>query len=100
MNTEKSLKEIFEKVNMSISEIEKIAIKAAPIDSQNYPAFPNFTDTDIWINGFTDGYISRGNKIKEIHDELLSYITLSLQEAYNTGYKDGYDCSKLDNGRY
>ena len=99
MNTEKSLKEILEKANISISEIENIAINEAPIDSQYYPAFPNFTDTDIWIQGFTDGYISRGNKINTLFDELLSYITLSLQEAYNTGYKDGYDCSKLDNGR-
>ena len=42
----------------------------------------------------------RADITKVLFDELLSYITLSLQEAYNTGYKDGYDCSKLDNGRY
>jgi hypothetical protein len=41
----------------------------------------------------------RADTTKVLFDELLSYITLSLQEAYNTGYKDGYDCSKLDNGR-
>lgn len=41
----------------------------------------------------------RADTIKMLFDELLSYITLSLQEAYNTGYRDGYDCSKLDNGR-
>ena len=99
MTTEEKLKEIFEKLNMPVHEIENIAIKEAPIDSQYYPAFPNFTDTDIWINGFTDGYVSRGNKINGLFDELLSYISLSLQEAYNTGYRDGYDCSKLDNGR-
>lgn len=42
----------------------------------------------------------RNDTMKLLFDELLSYITLSLQEAYNTGYKDGYDCSKLDNSRY
>lgn len=41
----------------------------------------------------------RAEKINYLFDELLSYISLSLQEAYNTGYRDGYDCSKLDNGR-
>ncbi len=41
----------------------------------------------------------RADTTKVLFDELLSYITLALQEAYNTGYKDGYDCSKLDNGR-
>lgn len=38
-------------------------------------------------------------KINVVQSELLSYIRLSLLEAYKTGYADGYDCAKIDLGR-
>jgi hypothetical protein len=38
-------------------------------------------------------------KINVVQDELLSYIRLSLLEAYKMGYADGYDCAKIDLGK-
>lgn len=39
-----------------IDKITELALELAPIDSQDNPAFPNHTDTDIWVNGFIEGY--------------------------------------------
>jgi hemoglobin-like flavoprotein len=38
-------------------------------------------------------------KINVVQSELLSYIRLSLCEAYKIGYTDGYDCAKIDLGK-
>lgn len=35
--------------------LEQEAMRLAPADSQENPAYPNFTDTDIWVAGFVEG---------------------------------------------
>jgi len=41
---------------LSRKEIEQIAKVQAPKDSQEDPAYPNHTDTDIYVAGFRDGF--------------------------------------------
>ena len=41
---------------MERKEIEKLAFKLAPQDSMEDPAYPNFSDTDIFVYGFVVGY--------------------------------------------
>ena len=36
--------------------LEQMALKAAPIDTPDNPAYPNHSDTDIFIRGFMVGY--------------------------------------------
>lgn len=40
----------------SIAIIENLAFKVAPEDSISNPSYPNYTDTDIYVEGFTDAF--------------------------------------------
>jgi hypothetical protein len=51
---------------MERNEIEKLAFELAPSDIHEDPAYPNHTDTDIWVNGFIAGYQEKEKKEKEL----------------------------------
>jgi hypothetical protein len=51
---------------MERNEIEKLAFKLAPPDTHEDPAYPNCTDTDIWVNGFVAGYQEKEKEEKEL----------------------------------
>lgn len=51
---------------MNIKQIEEIALKYAPADSMENPAYPNHTDTDIYVAGFVAGVIWVANNMREI----------------------------------
>lgn len=38
-------------------------------------------------------------KLDTISSSILSYIQLSLCEAYKIGQADGYDCARIDSGK-
>lgn len=41
---------------LNIVDLEKIAIKSTPTNTQENPAYPNYSDDDIYVEGFIDGY--------------------------------------------
>ena len=53
---QKSPEEVLESAMKNrLKAIEELARRAAPDDS-NHDAFPNFSDTDIWIAGYVSGF--------------------------------------------
>jgi hypothetical protein len=57
-------------------------------------------NTKASITFGSPNYIAIDSKSLDIIcHELLSDIQLSLQEAYDTGQKDGYDCARIDLGK-
>jgi len=47
--------EPFSKLEPVNETAEQAAKKLAPVDDQDNPAYPNHTDTDIFISGFKEG---------------------------------------------
>ncbi len=44
-------------LGMSDKEIEEMGYRFAPKDDPEDPAFPNHTDTDIFVAGFKEGFL-------------------------------------------
>lgn len=63
-------------------EIEKVAMKKAPHDSQEDPAYPNHTDTDIFVKGFAEGfeYLMNIAKKSDLHYSLTAIAHKEFKE--------------------
>ena len=60
-----------------MEQIEKLARKLAPKDTPEEPAFPNHTDTDIWVSGFKEGFMCNS----DFTYEELMFIGISAYVA-------------------
>ena len=60
---------------MSKKTIEAIAQGLLPSNSHDNPAFPNYTDNDIWIAGFKAGF-------KEFLEEFETFYVLNQIEIH------------------
>ena len=55
------------KINLDSREVEKAAIKSAPINTPDDPAYPNHSDTDIFIVGY-----------KKLAEDLLEFSKVTI----------------------
>jgi len=72
--------------------IEEMAYKLCPKDTPDNPAFPNFTDADIWVNGFIEAYPQWISVEKSLPENgqfvILSRDLIDYRQNYTTHFSD------------